>query len=631
MSPRTVFNEKETLGYSLDDFLKKAKELYRNSLADFHSFLLTGSADSLDHQAFLDVYHDLLSPHHQVEVTRDYDSLIGVQNSIVFNNSLSIYPVPNPAKTLTTSVHLSFPIQDGYTIIPTPFHRIPNFLFGDSGPRGQVHIFFPKLCLQVDDLSNGVQLSLGRKAEFYEKGLRPSVEAILHGSADDWPATFEAELFRIRKRSGHMAFGTRIVPPEFLDLLVDELRFQLEQEGVDWAKDFFFTHTIRGVKMGTWHSLDEDSARMAFMTFLNHSSIPAGALDQGLWWVDIGIQYRSEENQCLQWTTRSHSKMIRYALGVTQDQADRLSSLGSSRYSRDIVSHLTGISGCRVEPRSWGGTYEAAYLQLYTTDKQTTYSPDGFHHAKAITIKEAMDEKIQPVPFIDHLIRSYEDSSNIASLARIEVRVPVAFAFQALMNIPSRVVRSSLASFSRETWWKFRRYRLTAMSHLLAQQARGPPATRVTQDALLLTASLSWLINSLHARPDDGPSYRSLIRAILPEAERDEGDDSIFLFFKVERGDRNDEGEDDDEDSDPELEYLLPACPYGMIFLRNLKHSSIIPRFRHNPSGPNLSASAFKFIFKADLRTIQHIYNNRGIVIPGSSFQLLNMFNLSLT
>jgi len=41
-------------------------------------------------------------------------------------------------------------------------------------------------------------------------------------------------------------------------------------------------------------------------------------------------------------------------------------------------------------------------------------------------------------------------------------------------------------------------------------------------ESLLLTAACLWLINSLHAQPEDGPAAHKLMRAVLPITEADE-------------------------------------------------------------------------------------------------------------
>jgi hypothetical protein len=96
---------------------------------------------------------------------------------------------------------------------------------------------------------------------------------------------------------------------------------------------------------------------------------------------------------------------------------------------------------------------------------------------------------------------------------------------------------------------------LVAMSQVLSQQAASDSASRVTPNSLLLTAALLWLINSLHARPDDGSAARSLMRAVLPLTDSDQADDTTLFYTSVET----------DEES---VDEVLPYNPYGIVFLR---------------------------------------------------------------
>jgi hypothetical protein len=177
----------------------------------------------------------------------------------------------------------------------------------------------------------------------------------------------------------------------------------------------------------------------------------------GNWYIDIGLDIKSELNQCLQWRTSAHSHIVKEVLGIDGRTAARITSMGSSKYSRDLSSHLTAVSGCRIEPGSRGeGCFHAVYLQIYTTDKTVTYHPEGHHHAKAMTIKEAMGKE-QPVPFLQKLYETYKDASDtISSNARIEVRVPFQHATEVLLNIRGDILRGALVSFETKDWWYVR-------------------------------------------------------------------------------------------------------------------------------------------------------------------------------
>jgi hypothetical protein len=193
---------------------------------------------------------------------------------------------------------------------------------------------------------------------------------------------------------------------------------------------------------------------MALEEYFEDAHIPPEATQTGSWWIDVGVEFSSPDNACLQWTTSSHPHIVEEVLRISEDHARRVTQLGSSKYSRDLASHLTGVSGCRIEPGPQAqGEFEAAYFQLYTTDKALTYNPEGGHHGKAMTTEAAMGA-VQPPPFADGLLKLYQDAAKTnSSNARIEVRVPMQYAVQVLVNVRSAVIRSSLLSFTRSEWW----------------------------------------------------------------------------------------------------------------------------------------------------------------------------------
>lgn len=332
-----------------------------------------------------------------------------------------------------------------------PIHRIPNFEFGYWGQRHMIHIFFPGLLAEG---RVGSQLTKDEKTKFYEFGLRPSIFSLLRQDVSDWPATYDAELFRAKKRSGYMSYQTKVLPQWILPFLADTIRAELVLNGVDWGEDLFFTHTIRGTKHGTQHSRNHDAAVEALSEYLEDAKIPQEATEVGEWWIDVGMEFCSSHDACLQWKTSSHFHIVQEVLQIPDNHASRITSVGSSKYARDLVSHLTAVSGCRIEPGAQAeGPFQATYFQMYTTDKAITYNPEGRHHGKAITMDGAMG-KTQPPVFIEGLFDVYTSAiHNNSSNARVEVRVPFAQATTVFMRLNTNIVRESLLSFTRSEWW----------------------------------------------------------------------------------------------------------------------------------------------------------------------------------
>jgi hypothetical protein len=313
-----------------------------------------------------------------------------------------------------------------------------------------IHIFFPSLFAKERRSS---QLSKSEKVDFYELGLRPTIGVLLPDDVSDWPATYESEIFRAKRRTGYMAYQTKVLPEWILSSLATTLRNMLQENGVEWGEGFFFSHTIRGTKHGTQHSMGRRSAELALEEYLIDAKIPLHATQTGNWFIDVGVEY-SAVATCLQWMTSSHFHMVKETLQIPENDASRITSIGSTKYARDMVSHLPAVSGCRIEPGIRAeGEFKAVYLQMYTTDKAITYNPEGGHHGKAITMEVAMG-KTQPPKFLQGLYEVYKSAMvENACNARIEVRVPFNHATTALLNLEYRVVRNSLLGFTLDEWW----------------------------------------------------------------------------------------------------------------------------------------------------------------------------------
>ncbi|KAK7463598.1 hypothetical protein VKT23_005541 [Stygiomarasmius scandens] len=342
----------------------------------------------------------------------------------------------------------------------------------------------------------------------------------------------------------------------------------------------------------------------ALRLFLEKATVD---VTEGEWFVDVGVEFVSRNRDCLQWMTTGHTRVVRDTLQISEDKAIRITSLGSSKYQRDLASHLTHASGCRITPGLRAqGPFEAVYFQLYTTDKAATYAPHGRYHGKVLQMNKAMGPE-QPAQFLDDLQNVYSAASeDIASNARVEVRVPYEHATSVLRNFDYHAIRQSLLAFHCSEWWGFRAYRVLAFKEILTRQASGPSALRVTPEALLLTAACVWLVNALHSRPEDGPASRSLARGVLPVSDADFDEiDHLTLFFEPSRTPTVD---DDGETLGPGVPYI----PFGCIFLRRLKLEVEVPRMRIG--GPFLNKSAIKFFFGMTMEQIKVKYNKVALV-----------------
>lgn len=103
--------------YSLDAFSVACNRLLadENTVGDFVRFALTGGyrgqggVDS--HQAVMDPIQNALDNDHLVDVTRDYDSLLGLSSQIAFNKPITVYPAAKFEDTLSKNIHIKVHLQ----------------------------------------------------------------------------------------------------------------------------------------------------------------------------------------------------------------------------------------------------------------------------------------------------------------------------------------------------------------------------------------------------------------------------------------------------------------------------------------------------------------------------------------
>lgn len=100
----------ESKTYSLRQFIATAKALDSEENFNFQTFVLTGVNAVADHRAFVDVTSDELVDD-DFTMARDYDSLIGITETLVVDTHICIYPIPNPSEVLRSTIHLKFPIE----------------------------------------------------------------------------------------------------------------------------------------------------------------------------------------------------------------------------------------------------------------------------------------------------------------------------------------------------------------------------------------------------------------------------------------------------------------------------------------------------------------------------------------
>jgi hypothetical protein len=484
-----------------------------------------------------------------------------------------------------------------------------------------IRAFIPGL---YDQDTQSPFLSQEDQTIFYELGFLPAVQELCDDRSAEWPSRYSDEMFRARCRNGTLTFQSKMIPYWNVRQLGETIRSKLRHAGVPWATGITFLHQIRGVKDATYHGMDPRSAEEALDEFFIQNNLDLNEVEStGDWWIDVGVQVSSGD-KCLAWRTDSHGRIVWEICKIPLKHAQRLTSIGSSQYVRDIVSHLPQVSGCRIQPGVQGqGPYEVSYLQLYLTDKAVTYHPEKGHHGKFTTCNDVVNGKANK--YLEGLYSLYLNAieGNYAQ-ARMEVRIPIQFATETLMNLRSDVICGGLVSFPCVEWWyalsikapfisltaskyrSLRAYRAKAVQLVLAWQAEAPWQHRATKSALLLIAGCVWLLNGLHSTPDNGPSSRDLMDCILPEVDC-RGAEQMFLAY----GKAVDADDDDFIDGDFDDLEKLPGNPYGLVFFRSLRVGPTypVPKLK---STKGLSGNSFRNLFGIEFADIDESFFRSG-------------------
>jgi len=468
-----------------------------------------------------------------------------------------------------------------------------------------------------DEHTKSPFLSQEDQTTFYEQGFLPAVRQLCTDRSAEWPAKYTDEMFRARGRNGGLSFASKMIPTWDVRELGSMIRTKLIEAGIPWATGITYLHQIRGVKDSSYHRVDQIGATQALRQFLEEEKLDQDEImSTGSWWIDVGLQVSSASKDCLAWRTDSHWRIVQEICNISEINAKHLTSIGSSQYTRDMISHLPQVSGCRIQPGVQGrGPYEVAYLQLYCTDKALTYRQDQGRHGKFITPIDVVKGKAGE--FVENLYSLYLNAiEDNYAVARMEVRVPIRFATEVLLELNDDVLRRGFVSFPSVEWWyalfmKFlfisltahqrslRAYRAKAIQLVLGWQAEGTWELRASMAALILTAGCVWLLNGLHSAPDNKTASRKLMDCILPEVDR-RGADQMFLAY----GRAIDEDDDSINDiNDYDTRMVLPAIPHGLVFFSSLRMGQRhpVPRLRY---GKRLPDKSFFFHFGIDINDI---------------------------
>jgi hypothetical protein len=102
--------------YTLEEFVATAHEIQNVNEDAFIDFAITGRnmVAQPSHQVVIDPLRGAgLRQSDNILVFEDFDSVLGIDDRIVVDTDIAVYPVSNPADSLSTSIHMTFPILKG--------------------------------------------------------------------------------------------------------------------------------------------------------------------------------------------------------------------------------------------------------------------------------------------------------------------------------------------------------------------------------------------------------------------------------------------------------------------------------------------------------------------------------------
>jgi len=118
-----IYPNNPTVSHTLSQFNDYSAHLFavHEDNDSFIRFVLTGEFLDDDEQqpkqAFIDPVQNVVEPGHPLNISRDYDSLLGIADTILVDAPISVFSVPHPSFALKTSIHIKHPIAHGEVII----------------------------------------------------------------------------------------------------------------------------------------------------------------------------------------------------------------------------------------------------------------------------------------------------------------------------------------------------------------------------------------------------------------------------------------------------------------------------------------------------------------------------------
>jgi hypothetical protein len=238
---------------------------------------------------------------------------------------------------------------------------------------------------------------------------------------------------------------------------------QIKVERLKWAHSFFFGLEIKGIKLSTMHGIpleqdgdayspEEEAAWTQILGLFNHEF---SVEEQRSTWVDVGLEIHRREF-VLHWDASKHQDVIQVLAHGYRGEFERgWTTPGREGYFCDVQAGILSLAGgcCALPHRA----RLPVYAQWYASEKAVARRADKFHPMLEISKKNVLLEKNQK-----KLQREFNNLDEVWSIAneertegtaRMEIRVPLGKARNALRGITREFIELCTISVPAGRWW----------------------------------------------------------------------------------------------------------------------------------------------------------------------------------
>jgi hypothetical protein len=286
--------------------------------------------------------------------------------------------------------------------------------------------------------------------EIYNQCTRRALIEVEQGQRGHVPPTYDAEINRIKQKSGGLAIGTQIVAAD------DLRRFgELVMEYVHarpWGFGAFFMHQFRGTRGESIH--DDDDSIETLDKYL--ACIDVRRIDATSWYIDMAVEFQLDDH--VVWFRRDAHWLILKHLFDLDDDSARKAAEPSHSMQVDIAAQISQLAGFRYTPPSQiSGDTKIKYVQCYSTEKQPTYSAGGKHKAKHLEVGEVLRSKAAVLDYFETVGSIFRDAAEAGTdgYARMECRVRMDAMNPERMNFDNclPLLTRLLVAFDSQDWW----------------------------------------------------------------------------------------------------------------------------------------------------------------------------------